>query len=73
MVDLNNFFKLLEEKNINANKLSIETGISTGNISDWKKGRSYPTAQKLVIIADYLDCSIDYLLGRTENPKINQK
>lgn len=23
-------------------------------------------------IADYLDCSVDYLLGRTDNPDVNQ-
>ena len=23
-------------------------------------------------IADYLDCSVDYLLGRTDNPDINR-
>ena len=23
-------------------------------------------------IADYLDCSVDYLLGRTDNPNINR-
>lgn len=26
----------------------------------------------LARIADYLDCSVDYLLGRTENPEINR-
>ena len=23
-------------------------------------------------IADYLDCSIDYLVGRTDNPEVNR-
>ncbi len=23
-------------------------------------------------IADYLDCSVDYLLGRTDNPEVNR-
>lgn len=23
-------------------------------------------------IADYLDCSVDYLLGRTDNPRVNK-
>ena len=26
----------------------------------------------LARIADYLDCSVDYLLGRTENPAVNR-
>lgn len=28
-----------------------------------------PRADKMILIADYLDVSIDYLLGRTNNPK----
>lgn len=47
------------------------TGISTGNISDWKSGRSMPSAVNLDILADCLDCSVDYLLRRTNNPKLN--
>lgn len=72
MVILDNLFDRLKEKGITASKLSAETGISTGNISDWKSGRSLPTAVKLDIIADYLDCSIDYLLGRTDIPEVNR-
>lgn len=32
--------------------------------------RNQPSAERLQQIADYFDVSIDYLLGRTENPKI---
>ena len=28
----------------------------------------YPRVEALIKIADYLDCSVDYLLGRTDNP-----
>lgn len=65
MINLNNLFSTIESKGLTASKVSADTGISTGNISDWKNGRSMPTAVKLDILADYLDCSIDYLLGRT--------
>lgn len=30
------------------------------------------SADSLARIADYLDCSVDYLLGRTENPEVNR-
>ena len=30
-----------------------------------------PTAQKLDILAEYFNCSVDYLLGRTDNPNIS--
>lgn len=57
-------FDLMVEKNINAKKISDDTGISTGNISDWKSGRSKPSIEKLELLADYFDVSVDYLLGR---------
>lgn len=70
MLNIDILFSLLEKKNIKQSELSKATGISTGNISDWKKGKSFPSAEKLLLIADYLGCSTDYLLGRTDNPNI---
>ncbi|MEY8374075.1 helix-turn-helix transcriptional regulator [Merdimmobilis hominis] len=72
MVHLDNLFKRIAERGVTAKKVSEATGISTGNISDWKSGRSMPSAQKLDLLADYLDCSVDYLLGRTDNPEVNR-
>ncbi len=33
---------------------------------------SYPQVNNLTKIADELGCSLDYLMGRTENPNINR-
>lgn len=65
MPDLANLFNLLEEDGA-ATGLSKATGISSGNICDWKSGRSKPNAVTLVKIADYFTCSVDYLLGLTD-------
>ena len=46
-----------------------ELGINT--ISKMAKGTDILT-QNFARIADYLDCSVDYLLGRTDNPEINK-
>lgn len=70
MLNVDLLFSLLEKRNIKQSELSKATGISTGNISDWKKRKSFPSAEKLVLIADYLGCSTDYLLGRTDNPNV---
>lgn len=63
--------KILEERNITAYRLAKETGISLSLPSKWK---AYPSSkissEILVAIADYLDCSVDYLLGRTEDPTL---
>lgn len=58
------FVKYLQERNISAYKLSKETGISQGLISDYKNGVKKPTTENLVKIADFFKCSIDSLLGR---------
>lgn len=52
---------LLDECGLNKNVLS--TMLSRG---------SMPKADNLAKIADYLDCSVDYLLGRTDNPEVNK-
>lgn len=72
MVTLDNLFKRIDILGLTAKKVSEATGISTGNISDWKSGRSMPTAVKLDQLATYLDCSVDYLLGRTDNPNVSR-
>ena len=69
---------LLEQTQINRNRSSIRIYIVSQrlihkkNIYDLEKGGQIPSAEKLERIADYLDCSVDYLLGRTDNPAVNR-
>ncbi len=44
--------------------LSKETGIAQGTISCYFTRNSLPSAEQLIILANYFDCSVDYLLGR---------
>nr|WP_325183321.1 helix-turn-helix transcriptional regulator [uncultured Oscillibacter sp.] len=65
--------KILEEQNITGYRLSKEIGISKSLTGKWKeKPSSKVSSSILVSIADYLDCSVDYLLGRTDNPEMNK-
>ena len=64
------FNQMLIKKQISAYKVAKETGISQGLMNEYKNGVKFPSMQNLIKIADYLDCSIDYLLGRTDNPKL---
>lgn len=59
------FVDYLQRNDISAYKLSKETGISQGLISDYKNGVKKPTIDNLIKIADFFKCSIDFLLGRT--------
>lgn len=63
----------IEKKGDTWYRVAKETGISISLFGKWKKNPSSKvSSEKLVLIADYLGCSVDYLLGRTENPEVNQ-
>ena len=47
----------------------LDLGINA--LSQFDKGRVM-SSFNLARIADYLDCSVDYLLGRTDNPEVNK-
>ncbi len=74
MIEWNNLRKLLSERG-NKIKLSRVTGISTGNISDWfnPNKKAQPSAEALIKIGDTFDCSMDYLLDRTDSPNMESK
>lgn len=46
--------------------------LTKGLIYDLEKRNSFPSCDKISRIADYLNCSVDYLIGRTDNPDINR-
>ena len=54
-------------RNVSVKKLLEETGLNYNMMSMMRS--SMPKADNLAKIADYLDCSVDYLLGRTDNPE----
>ena len=66
MTKIPKLFELMESRNVTAQKVSQDTGISSGNISDWKSGRSAPTVDKLIILSNYFNVSIDYILGKEQ-------
>lgn len=66
--------QILAKRDITPYRLSKDTGISQSLFNSWKrKPSSNIYSGNLVLIADYLGCSVDYLLGRTEDPEVHQK
>ena len=45
--------------------------MSQGLMNEYKNGVKLPSIQNLIKIADYFDCSVDYLLGRVDSPESN--
>ena len=50
----------------------IKTGIEQSLISKYESGERVPTTENLQILADFYNVSVDYILGRTDNPQINK-
>lgn len=46
--------------------------ISERAFQHYESGTREPNIDKLISLADYFDVSIDYLVGRTDNPAINK-
>ena len=66
------FVNLLHERKITTYRLAKDTGISNGLITGWTQGGKIPSGENLIKLADYFDVSVDYLLGRTDNPDVNR-
>lgn len=60
--------KIAKEKNYAIGKMLIECGLSKNTLSSMQSGGYLPRIETIAKIADYLDCSVDYLLGRSDNP-----
>ncbi len=63
---------IAKQQQITIKKLLEDCQINKGFIYDLEHKKAYPSCDKISRIADYLDCSVDYLLGRTSNPEINK-
>ena len=55
------FEKLLKEKGVKTSDVCKATGLKAPTFSDWKKGRSNPNADKLILIANYFGVTVEYL------------
>ncbi|HHK0180535.1 TPA: helix-turn-helix domain-containing protein [Streptococcus pyogenes] len=60
--------ELADRQGISINKLEENLGYSRNTIYNLKTKK--PNAERIAEIADYFNVSTDYLLGRTDNPKI---
>ncbi len=60
-------FESLKEQNMSQKVFSQKTGIAESTISDWKRKKLNPSADKLLIISQVLGLSLQELLGAEKN------
>ena len=59
---------LLKKKKISASKMLLDCDMNKNALYTMQSAGYLPRLEAVARIADYLDCSVDYLLGRTDNP-----
>lgn len=61
------FLDLMKIRNLTLEEMADTTGLDMAVLENWFV-KEVPSLQQLVLVADCLKTSIDYLLGRTDNP-----
>lgn len=63
--------QLAKEQNVSIGELLSACGLGINTVSKMAKGNDI-LVHNLAQIADYLGCSVDYLLGRIDSPEATQ-
>ena len=54
------------ERNIFQKDLGALLNVSKMTISHWESGHSEPCIAQLILLAEYFEVSVDYLIGKTD-------
>lgn len=68
----NNLRKLRKARKLTQIALQMQTGIEQALLSKFETGERVPPTETLLILAEFYQVSIDYILCRTDNPEINR-
>ncbi len=63
---------LRRARNISQLKLAMDLSMNQNSISRYENGEREADYATLIRLADYFGVSVDYLLGRTDNPETNR-
>jgi len=63
---LERILSLMEERGVNAKKLTTSTGLNHSAITNWKNGQGKPSTEAIIKIADYFGVTTDWLLTGKE-------
>ncbi len=63
--------ELRKARRITQLKMALDLDMSQNTISRYESGEREPGIAELIRIADYFRVSIDYLVGRTDDPAMH--
>ncbi|PFW60804.1 helix-turn-helix domain-containing protein [Bacillus sp. AFS075034] len=62
-----------EKKGYTQGYVCEKIGLHKGTLSSYESGRREPKFEILIPLADMYEVTVDYLLGRSQNPKLTEK
>lgn len=62
--------ELRKQRKISQLKLAMDLNLNQNSISRYENGEREADYSTLIAFADYFNVSLDYLLERTDNPKM---
>ena len=66
--------EIRQSKGLSRPQVSKETGIPIGTIEGWEsRDKQIPLLDKIAVIAEFYNVSLDYIIGRTDNPEVNKE
>ena len=68
---INRIQSLIKEKGLTQKSVLLDCGINENTLKRMTDNKGISSFY-LAKIADYLDCSVDYLLGSTDTPQVSQ-
>ena len=69
MDTLTKILGIMKEQRVSQQEICQYLNLTKQTFSDWKSGKSESYLKYLPQIAEYLDVSVDYLLGKTPSPE----
>ena len=67
-ISMHNLREIINKRNYTITKVAMNSKISDSTIVAYTNGQKIPSVPTLVSMADFLNCNLDYLLDRTNNP-----
>ncbi len=64
--------ELRKERGLKQQELCELLGVKLRGYQVYEYGEGYPEVSRLLILADFYDVSLDYLMGRTDKREVNR-
>ena len=68
-----NIRRMRKERGLTQVALQMNTGIEQSLLSKYENNNRVPPIETLVVLADYFNVSVDYLIYRSDDPESGKK